>query len=85
MSRFLRTFEANPPKRHGKMDKQIELSQTEIELAFASFCIEGTVQAAARDESEVTGDIEIVQDAFGEDCRFGCRQHQDAPLPGCLF
>lgn len=42
MSRFLRTFEANPPKRHGKMDKQIELSQTEIELAFASFCIEGT-------------------------------------------
>ena len=50
-----------------------------------SFCIEGTVQATARDESEVTGDIEIVQDAFGEDCRFGCRQHQDAPLPGCLF
>ena len=36
-----------------------------------SFCIEGTVQAAARDESEVTGDIEIVQDAFGEDCLFG--------------
>lgn len=44
MSRFLRTFEANPPKRHGKMDKQIELSQTEIELAFASFCIEGTAR-----------------------------------------
>lgn len=26
------------------MDKQIELSQTEIELAFASFCIEGTAR-----------------------------------------
>ena len=53
MSRFLRTFEANPPKRHGKMDKQIELSQTEIELAFASFCIEGTARKLGQPYQEV--------------------------------
>ena len=53
MSRFLRTFEANSPKRHGKMDKQIELSQTEIELAFASFCIEGTARKLGQPYQEV--------------------------------
>ncbi|MFS2806885.1 DUF3791 domain-containing protein [Parabacteroides distasonis] len=53
MSRFLRTFEANSSKRHGKMDKQIELSQTEIELAFASFCIEGTARKLGLPYQEV--------------------------------
>lgn len=53
MSRFLRTFEANSPKRHGKKDKQIELSQTEIELAFASFCIEGTARKLGLPYQEV--------------------------------
>lgn len=41
---FLRIFEADSHRRHRKMDKLIELSQTEIELAFASFCIEGTAR-----------------------------------------
>ena len=53
MSRFLRTFKANSSKRHGKMDKQIELSQTEIELAFASFCIEGTARKLGQPYQEV--------------------------------
>ena len=35
------------------MDKQIELSQTEIELAFASFCIEGTARKLGQPYQEV--------------------------------
>lgn len=35
------------------MDKQIELSQTEIELAFASFCIEGTAHKLGQPYQEV--------------------------------
>jgi|GEM_PF-67648 len=53
MSHFLRTLEANSHWRHGKMDKQIELSQTEIELAFASFCIEGTARKFGKPYQEV--------------------------------